>query len=92
MVVYYGILLFFFLEYVRPGSYIPALNALHLNSIVPLAVFLGSFVSRGDVRISEILSGLNARWIAYLLFLIVVSGLICDVKKYALNVFEMVLG
>ncbi|MCP9450576.1 MAG: O-antigen ligase family protein [Nitrospira sp.] len=90
--VYWGILLFFALEYIRPGSYVPALNALHLNSIVPLSVFLGSLVSRSRVKISEVLSSPNAKWIAYLLFLIVISGLTCDVKQYALNVFEMVLG
>jgi putative inorganic carbon (HCO3(-)) transporter len=90
--VYYGLLLFFALDYIRPGSYVPALNALHLNSIVPLAVLIGSLVSKGQVTVSEALSSVNARWIMYLLALIVISGLTCDVKLYALDVLERVFG
>ena len=30
--IYYGLLLFFVLEYMRPGSYLPVLNLLHLNA------------------------------------------------------------
>ncbi|MBY0246078.1 MAG: O-antigen ligase family protein [Nitrospiraceae bacterium] len=90
--VYYGLLLFFALDYIRPGSYVPAMNALHLNSIVPLLVFLGSLVSKGQVKVSEVLSSVNARWIMFLLVLIVLSGLTCDVKIYALDVFEKVVG
>lgn len=90
--VYYGLLLFFALDYIRPGSYVPALNALHLNSIVPLAALLGSLVSKGQVKVSEALSSPNARWFMYLLALIVLSGLTCDVKLYAIDVFERVFG
>ncbi len=90
--VYYGLLLFFVLDYIRPGSYVPALNALHLNSIVPLAVLIGSLVNNGQVKASEALSSGNARWIMYLLALIVLSGLTCDVKLYAIDVFERVFG
>lgn len=90
--VYYGLLLFFVLDYIRPGSYIPALNALHLNSIVPLSVLIGALVSKGQVTVSEALSSVNARWLLYFLFLVVVSALTCDVKLYALDVFERVFG
>lgn len=90
--VYYGLLLFFALDYIRPGSYVPAMNALHLNSIVPLSAMLGSLVSKGQVKVSEVLSSPNARWIMFLLLLIVISGLTCDVKRYALDVFEQVFG
>lgn len=89
--VYYGLLLFFFLEYIRPGSYVPALNALHLNSLVPLSVLIGSMFT-AKVKISEVLESPNARWIMYLLALMIISGITADVKMYVLNVFEMVLG
>jgi probable O-glycosylation ligase (exosortase A-associated) len=88
----YGILLFFVLEYVQPGNYAPVLIALHLNSIVPLATFAWSLISSGPIRIGDVLSSPNARWLMYLLVLIVISGLTCDVKHYALNVFQMVFG
>ena len=89
---YYGILLFFVLEYIRPGSYVPALNALHLNSIVPLGTFALSLISKGSIRTGDVFASTNARWLLYLLGLLVISGLTCDVKLYALNVFEMVFG
>lgn len=92
MMVYYGLLLYFVLEYIRPGSYVPALNALHLNSIVPVTVLLGSLIKKGEVKASKALSSMNARWIWYLLFLMVISGLTCDVKTYALMKFEAVIG
>lgn len=88
----YGILLFFVLEYVQPGNYAPVVLALHLNSIVPLATFVGSLVSSGPIRTVDVLVSPNARWLMYLLALIVISGLTCDVKQYALNVFQMVFG
>lgn len=90
--VYYGLLLYFVLEYIRPGSYVPALDVLHLNSIVPLAVLIGSLASKGQVKVSEVLGSANARWILYLLLLIAVSGLTCDVKKYAVDKFIAVIG
>lgn len=89
--VYYLLLLFFALEYIRPSSYLPALNALHLNSIVPLTGLVGSVFSK-KVKFSEVLGSPNARWIMFLLSLIVISGLTCDVKVFALDVFGAVLG
>lgn len=89
--VYYGLLLYFVLEYIRPGSYVPALNALHLNSIVPLAVFAGSLFTK-RVKVSEVLSSQNARWLGFLLSIMVISGITCDVKMYAITKFEAVIG
>lgn len=89
--VYYGLLLFFVLEYVRPSSYVPALNAFHLNSLVPLLVLVGSMFTK-RVKIGDTLGSPSARWIMFLLFLIIISGIFCDVKTYALNIFEAVLG
>lgn len=90
--LYYGLLLFFLLEYVRPTSYVPALNALHLNSIVPLTVFVGSMLSNGKIKTIDVMRSTNSRWIWFFLGLIVLSGLTCDVKMYVFNVFMMVIG
>ncbi|MCP9456344.1 MAG: hypothetical protein NNA18_09595, partial [Nitrospira sp.] len=89
---YYGIILFFILEYVQLGNYVPFLLALHLNSIVPLGTFFWSLISSGPIKVSDVLASTNARWFFYLLTLIVISGFTCDVKHYALNVLEGVLG
>lgn len=90
--LYYGLLLFFLLEYVRPTSYVPALSALHLNSIVPLTVFAGSMLSNGKIKTIDVLRSTNSRWILFFLGIIVLSGLTCDVKLYVLNVFMMIIG
>ena len=47
--MYYVLLLFFVFEYVRPGSCVRALNVLHLNSIIPFVLVLGSVASGGAV-------------------------------------------
>jgi len=92
-VIYYGILLFFLLEYVRPSSYIPALNALHLNSIVPLSVLAASIASNsGGVTYSEVLRSSNAKWFGFLLFLLCVSILTCDVKQFVLDMATNVVS
>lgn len=91
--IYYGILLFFVLEYVRPSSYVPALNALHLNSLVPMSVFFGSLLgSTRKIRISEVLQSTNARWLMFFLLLLMISILTCDVKMYAVDMFIAVLS
>jgi len=89
--LYYGLLLFFALEYIRPTSYLPALNAFHLNSLVPLTVLFGSMFTK-KVKMSDVLGSPSAHWIMFLLFLLAISGLICDVKLYAITVFQVVLG
>lgn len=90
--IYYGLLVFFFLEYVRPSSYLPMLNALHLNSVIPVVTVIGSLVSSNQVQVGEILQGKSAKWIMLFLALIVISGLTCDVQMYALNIFQAVIG
>lgn len=91
--IYYALLLFFVLEYVRPGSYVPALNLLRLNSLVPVAVILGTIVSKGPVSSREVLSETNSKIILGLLGLIFVSiVLTAEVTLYAYEVFKTVLG
>jgi probable O-glycosylation ligase (exosortase A-associated) len=90
--VYYGLLLFFILEYVRPTSYIPALNALHLNSLVPLAIVAGTLFGRGRITNQEALREPNTKIILALMALIVGSILTADVTLYSFNVFTMVVG
>lgn len=89
--VYFGLLFFFALEYIRPGSYVPALNALHLNLLVATAILIGSVLT-DQVRLSETLSGPSARWILFFVGLIIVSGLTAEVKHTALDVFTRVIG
>lgn len=88
--IYYGLLLTFVLEYVRPGSYIPPLSI--LNSIVPLGVMSLGLVMPSPVKAGEIASDLNARLLAVLLGLLAVSVVTAEVTLYAFETFTAVFG
>ena len=90
--VYYGLILFLFLEYVRPNNFFPALDALHLQSVVLVGISLGAFLRKGTVKSSHILQSLNTRLIIFFLFLIVVSFFTADVRMYVLDVLKAVVG
>jgi len=51
--IYYGLLLVFIFEYMRPGAFFPALGI--LNSILPLGMFVVSLVVSGKTTNGEIL-------------------------------------
>jgi len=91
-VTYYGLLLFFFFEYVRPGTYVPALNILRLNTIIPVAVVVGAAFSGGRVTHRQAFGELNFWLVLALLGLIGVSVLTADVTLYAFTVYTMVAG
>ena len=90
--IYYGLLLFFVLEYMRPGSYIPGLNALRLNSIVPLGVILGTLLTASPIGNQAVLRQTNSKIVLFMLGLLVVSVLTADVTMYAFTVFTTVFG
>src|SRR5688500_5128397 len=90
--IYYAFLAFFFLDYVRPGSYIPALDVLRLNSLVPLTAVFGTLLTRTRITNQDFFSDTNARIILSLLGLIVLSVVTAEVTMHAYNVFTMVTG
>lgn len=90
--IYYGLLLFFLLEYVRPTSYVPALLILRLNSIVPLTVAAGTMFNTGQVTLQEVFEQTSTRLLLFFMFLICVSMLTADVTLYAWNSLRTVMG
>lgn len=90
--IYYAFLLFFFLDYVRPGSYVPGLDALHLNSLVPLTVILGTVAARTKFSNQEFFAETNAKLILGFFALICVSVVTATVTMFAYNVWTAVLG
>jgi putative inorganic carbon (hco3(-)) transporter len=92
--LYYGLLLVFLLEYVRPGSYLPILNVIRLNSFVPLIVIIATaFATKHVTPNDEILRETNSKLIIALIGLITISGLVwADNRFYAFQVFTTVLG
>ncbi len=91
--VYLGLLLFFFVEYMRPGAYVPVLNVLRLNLLVPVGVLLGTAFSTSPVTNGQIARETNSKIIGGLLGLILVSmALTAEVTLYAFDLFKAVLG
>jgi hypothetical protein len=90
--IYLAFLLYFVLEYVRPGNYIPALNVLRLNSLVPLTVVAGTMFGKTKVSNADFFSEPNAKIILGFFSLIVLSVFTATVTMHAYNVMTMVLG
>jgi probable O-glycosylation ligase (exosortase A-associated) len=90
--VYWGLLLFFVLEYARPGNFIPGINAIRLNSLVPLAITLGTLFGTGPVKSSEVMEETTTKVILGLLFMILASFIVADVTMSAFELFTTVLG
>lgn len=88
--IYYAFLLFFVLEYVRPGNYMPALNT--LNSLVPLSIIAGTFVTRSKVSNQDVVSETNGKILGTFLGLILISVPTAAVTLYAYNVMTAVVG
>jgi probable O-glycosylation ligase (exosortase A-associated) len=91
-VIYYGLLAFFALEYIRPGSYVPAFNALHLNTLVPLVICVKTFFGASPVSNQEALADRNTKRIGLLILLILISVFTADVTEFAYNKFIAVIG
>lgn len=89
---YYGLLALFVFEYLRPTSYLPALNIFRLNTIIPICTFLLSFAATSNISNFEILKNKNTKLLIGFLFLIFVSILTADVTLYSFNIFKTVFG
>jgi probable O-glycosylation ligase (exosortase A-associated) len=90
--VFYIVLSFFFLDYIRPGDYVPALNAAHLNSIVPVAAILGTLLFTTPVPARRFLSEPNTWLLGVLLGLLCVSTLFATITDFAFTVTKNVFA
>lgn len=90
--LYYGLLASFVLEYVRPGSYLSVINALKLNTLVPLLVFIAALYVSEKTTNSQIFQHRNSRWLAFFLFLMTVSFFHADVTFNVFETIKMVVG
>ena len=77
--IYAGLIAFFFLEYIRPTSYLPGLTALHLNSIIPLTTVAISFVTAGPATMARMAQDPNVRMVTALIGLLWLSFMTSDV-------------
>ena len=89
---YYGLLLFIIFEYIRPGRYLPLIDALRLPTILALSLFVMSLVFSKTVSNGAVFKNSNTKWFIFFLSLISISVLTADVTLYAFKRFTQVLG
>ena len=92
MLLYIGFLFSVFLDYVRPGSYVPAIEAVRLNSLVPLGVLVATVFHKSEVSEQDLFRHRNSRWLQFFLALLIISVLTADVTEFSFNMFKGVLG
>lgn len=91
-ILFGGLLLFFVLEYFRLGRYIPIIDVAKLNTIIPVGVFVLTFISRNGPSHRVILNASNSRWLAFFLLLFPIQVFTADVTLYVFNVFKAIVG
>ena len=90
--IYYVLLLFFVFEYLRPGAYVPGLDVLHLNGLIPLTCIIGTAVAKTPVSNRQFLAESNTKLIGALLGLLVVSTAFALVTMFAYSVTRTVFA
>lgn len=88
--IFFGLLVVFCFEYLRPGNYVSVLGM--LNSPIPVAVFLFSLFAKGIATNAEILKDRNGRLLLFFLFLVVLSVLTAELTYAAFDKFKTVFG
>ena len=92
MILFSGLLMSLFLEYVYPGNFVPVISAIKIGTIIPLLTFVFAVLQVKPVTNGQVLKQPATRWILFFLFLLVVSVLIADVTLYSWTIFKFVLG
>lgn len=90
--IYYALLSFFVFEYLRPGAYVPGLDALHLNALVPLTCIVGTLVASTPVSNRQFFEETNTKIIGALLGLLLVSTAFATVTMTAYDVTKDVFA
>ena len=89
---YYALLLFFLVEYVRPGNFVPGLDALKLNLLIPVTAILGTFLRKSPVSNGTLLAEPNTFAMVVFLSLLCISTVLATVTSYAFDVTKNVFS
>lgn len=90
--LFWGLLIFFLFEYVRPGSYFPILEVAKLNTIIPVTVLLFTFLANGGRSYSDILNAHSTKWLLFFIILFPIQVFTADVTLYVWNTFKAIVG
>jgi putative inorganic carbon (HCO3(-)) transporter len=91
-VIYYGLLAFFFLEYVRPATFVPGLSYLKLNSLVPISIGIANLFDNKTATNAEIRAETTARLVLGILAVLVIHVPFAEVTTYAWDNMTFVSG
>jgi probable O-glycosylation ligase (exosortase A-associated) len=91
-ILFSGLLLVFWLEYARPGTYFPLLDTLKLSLIVPVAVFAFTLLSRDGRPHSAPLKAPDTKWFLLLVCLFLVQFVTAPVRLYVYETLKGVVG
>jgi probable O-glycosylation ligase (exosortase A-associated) len=90
--LYWWLLLAILFEYARPGSFVPGIDAIKLNSLIPLGLLVVSTFAKNMRPPKEIFADPLTKWMLMYLGLITISVVHADVTTYAFDKFITVLG
>ncbi len=90
--LYLWLLLALFFEYARPVAFVPALNVLKLNSLIPLSLLLMTFVAKGLRPLKEVFRDPLTKWILIYFAIIAFSVVTAIVTSRAANVAKLAFG
>lgn len=91
--LYFGLILEFVLEYVRPGDMYPGLKPLNrLNAILPMLLLMATLAASGGIRLGKVMTCRNMKLLWFYLSLFFLSIFTARVTMNAVTKFEGVLG
>lgn len=90
--LYWWLLVAIFFEYARPGAFVAGINALKLNSLIPLGLVLVCVLASNLRSLRDVLTDPLSLWLAAYLGIIGFGMVHADVTLYAFNVTKSVLG
>jgi len=91
-VIFFLIVVFIVLEYLRPSVFFPPLDALHLTAITSFILATAVLLSGKGFSKSDLLRNFNVKTMIVYVALIIISGIAARVRYTALLTFRMVIG
>jgi putative inorganic carbon (hco3(-)) transporter len=90
--LFFGLILFFWLEYARPGTYFPFLDALRLSLIVPALVFAFTLLSFDGRPHNAVLNAPDTKWFFILILMFLIQFFTAPVRLYVYEALKGVIG
>jgi putative inorganic carbon (HCO3(-)) transporter len=90
--LYWWLLVVLIFEYARPGSFVPPLDVLKLNTLLPLSLFVLTLFAKGLRPFPEIFRDPIARWMTFYIMLMFLSIFTAEVSLYSYELFQGALG